>query len=250
MNVASTSASVPAEVLALPPPPTTTPQATARTFDLKMKDVVQNSEVIAGTLLLNNVEAKVLIDSGATRSFISETFVDKLQYDKMVMNEVVNVVIENQEKIPMSQLYPKCEIDISGYKFSADLILFKLGEFDIILGMDWLGKNNSQINCKSKKAKKLLRKGCESFLAYVVDSERDNLSIEDIPVVNEFPDMFLDKLPGLPPDRQIEFEINLALGTEPVSKAPYRMAPAEMKELASQLQKLLDKRVIRPSTSP
>ena len=55
MNVASTSASVPAEVLALPPPPTTTPQATSRTFDLKMKDAVQNSEVIAGTLLLNNV---------------------------------------------------------------------------------------------------------------------------------------------------------------------------------------------------
>ncbi|KAL8098310.1 hypothetical protein AgCh_031179 [Apium graveolens] len=90
MNVASTSASVPAE------------------------DDVQNSEVIAGTLLLNNVEAKVLIDSGATRSFISENFVDKLQRDKMVMKEVVNMVIVNQEKIPVSQLCPKCEIDISG----------------------------------------------------------------------------------------------------------------------------------------
>ena len=144
------------------------------------------------------------------------------------MNEVVNVVIANQEKVPVSRICPKYEIDISGHKFSADLILFKLGEFDIILGMDWLGKNNAQINCKSKKvylktesgekvvfkgqrqkqlfltivqAKKLLRKGCESFLAYVVDSERDNLSIEDIPVVNEFPDVFPDELPGLPPDR-------------------------------------------------
>ncbi|KAL8105263.1 hypothetical protein AgCh_029162 [Apium graveolens] len=277
MNVVSTSANVPAEVLALPPPHTTTPQATARTFDLKMKDVVQNSEVIAGTLLLNNVKAKVLIDSGATRSFILETFVDKLQCDKMIMSEVVNVIIANQEKIPVNQLCPKCEIDISGHKFSADLILFKLGEFDIILGMDWLGKNNAQIDCKTKKvylktksgekvvfkgqrqeqlfltiiqAKKLLRKGCESFLAYVVDSEKSNPGIEDVPIVNEFPDVFPEELPGLPPDRKIEFEINLAPGTEPVSKAPYRMAPAEMKELASQLQELLDKGVIRPSTSP
>ncbi|KAL8133603.1 hypothetical protein AgCh_008888 [Apium graveolens] len=268
---------MPAEVLALPPPPTPTPQATARTFDLKMKDAVQNSEVIAGTLLLNNVKAKVLIDWGATRSFISETFVDKLQCDKMIMSEVVNVVISNQEKIPMNQLCLKCEIDISGYKFSADLILFKLGEFDIILGMDWLGENNAQINCKTKRvylkaksgekvvfkgqrqeqlfitivqAKKLLRKGCESFLAYVVDSEKGNPNIEDIHVVNEFPDVFPDELLGLPPDRQTEFEINLAPGTKPVSKAPYRMALAEMKELASQLQELLDKGVIRPSTSP
>ncbi|KAL8125566.1 hypothetical protein AgCh_013013 [Apium graveolens] len=139
------------------------------------------------------------------------------------------------------------------------------------------GKNNAQINCKTKKvylktksgekvvfkgqrqeqlfltivqAKKLLRKGCESFLAYVVDSEKGNPSIEDILVVNEFPDVFPDELPGLPPGQQIEFEINLAPGTEPVSKAPYRMTPAEMKELASQLQELLDKGVIRPSTSP
>ncbi|KAL8103729.1 hypothetical protein AgCh_028072 [Apium graveolens] len=274
MNVASTNASVPAEVLALPPPPTPTPQATTRTFDLNMKDAVQNSEVIAGTLLLNNVKAKVLIDSGATRSFISETFVDKLQCDKMIMSEVVNEVIANQEKISVNQFCPKCEIDISGYKFSADLILFKLGEFDIILGMDWLGENNAKINCKTKKvylkvksgekvvfkgqrqeqlfltivqAKKLLRKGCESFLAYVVDSEKGNPNIEDIPVVNEFPDVFPNELPGLPPDRQIEFEINLAPGTEPVSKAPYRMVLAEMKELASQLQELLDKGVIRPN---
>ncbi|KAL8125298.1 hypothetical protein AgCh_012835 [Apium graveolens] len=223
MNVASTSASMPAEVLALPPPSTTTLQATSRTFDLKMKDAVQNSEVIESKLLMNNVEAKVLIDSGATRSFISETFVDKLKCDKMTMNEVIDVIIVNQEKIPVSQFCPKCEIDISGHKFSADLILFKLGEFDIILGMDWLGKNNAQIYFKSKKvylktdigekvvfkgqrqeqlfltivqAKKLLRKGCESFLANVVDLERESLHMEDIAVVNEFPDVFPDELPG------------------------------------------------------
>ncbi|KAL8091584.1 hypothetical protein AgCh_034000 [Apium graveolens] len=154
MNVVSTSASMPAEVLALPPPSTATPQATTRTFDLKMKDVVQNSEVITGTLLMNNVEAKVLIDSGATRSFISETFVDKLKCDKMTLNE----------------------------------------------------------------AKKFPRKGCESFLVYIVDSERESLGMEDLPVVSKFLDVFPDELPGLPPDRQIEFETNLDPGTEPVRR--------------------------------
>ena len=74
--------------------------------------------------------------------------------------------------------------------------------------------------------------------------------LEVVPVVSEFPDVFPDDLPGLPPDRQIEFTIELAPGTEPVSKAPYRMAPSEMRELAKQLQEFLDKGLIRPSVSP
>lgn len=100
---------------------------------------------------MNNVEAKVLFDSGSTRSFISESFVNRLKCDKKTLNKVTDVVIANQEKVPVSQYHHKCEIDVSGHKFSADLILFKLGEFDIILGMDWLGENSAQIDCKSKK---------------------------------------------------------------------------------------------------
>ena len=100
------------------------------------------------------------------------------------------------------------------------------------------------------QAKRLLRQGCEAYLAHVIDVKQETPKIEDILVVNEFPDVFPEKLPGLPPDREIEFTIELAPGTEPVSKAPYRMAPVEMKELAKQLQEFLDKGVIRPSVSP
>ena len=89
------------------------------------------------------------------------------------------------------------------------------------------------------QTKRLLRQGCEAYIAYVTDQSREIVKLEDIPVVNEFPDVFPDELPGLPPDREIEFAIDLAPGTEPVSKAPYRMAPVEMKELATQLQDLL-----------
>ena len=83
-----------------------------------------------------------------------------------------------------------------------------------------------------------------------MDIEKRIPELEKISVVNEFPDVFPDELPGLPPDREIEFSIDLIPGAEPVSKAPYRMAPVEMKELAKQLQELLDKGVIRPSVSP
>ena len=84
----------------------------------------------------------------------------------------------------------------------------------------------------------------------MIDLYKKMIKIGDVPVVDEFPDVFPDELPGLPPDREIEFAIDLAPGTEPVSKAPYRMAPVEMKELATQLQDLLEKGVIRPSVSP
>ena len=77
------------------------------------------------------------------------------------------------------------------------------------------------------QAKRLLRQGCEAYLAYVIDVQSEAPKLEDVTVVNEFPDVFPEELPGLPPDREIEFAIELAPGVEPVSKAPYRMAPVE-----------------------
>ncbi|KAL8099624.1 hypothetical protein AgCh_032042 [Apium graveolens] len=186
MNIASTSTATPPEMLALPPPPTVTPQASTRTFNLKIKDAVQNSEVIAGK---NNAQ----IDCRSKKVYFRAKNGNKL--------------------------------------------IFK-------------GQKQEQLFFITIQAIKLLRKGYETYLAYVVDLEKEVPSIEEIPVVKEFSDVFLEELPGLPPDRQIEFEINLASGTKPISKAPYRMAPTEMKELASQIQEHLDKGVIRPSTSP
>ena len=74
--------------------------------------------------------------------------------------------------------------------------------------------------------------------------------LEDIPIVIEFPDVFPEDLPGIPPDREIDFQIELAPGTEPISKAPYRMAPLELKELKVQMEELVSKGFVRPSTSP
>ena len=76
------------------------------------------------------------------------------------------------------------------------------------------------------------------------------MRLEDIPVVREFPDVFPDDLPGIPPDREIDFQIELALGTETILRAPYRMAPAELKELKVQMEEIVNKGFVRPSTSP
>ncbi|KAL8104588.1 hypothetical protein AgCh_028706 [Apium graveolens] len=151
------------------------------------------------------------------------------------------------------------------------------GEFDVILGMDWLSSNGAQIDCERKKVKirvqngnevvfrgqrqaqkfltmlqdkRLLKKGNEAYLAYMMDTKKEVPNIQDIPIVNEFEDVFPENLPGLPPNREIEFSIKLAPGTAPVPKAPYRLAQVEMKELASQLQELLDNGMIRPNVSP
>ena len=100
------------------------------------------------------------------------------------------------------------------------------------------------------KARKMLGKGCQGYLAYVLNREVEPLELQQIPVVGEFLDLFPEELPGLPPEREVEFSIELLPGTSPISRAPYRMEPTELRELKAQLQDLIDKGFIRPSTSP
>ena len=99
-------------------------------------------------------------------------------------------------------------------------------------------------------ARTMVRKGCEAYLAYVVDTEKVETSTSDILIVCDCPDMFLEELPGLPPRREIEFSIDVVSGAAPTSITPYRMALVELKELKLQLQELLEKGFIRPSVSP
>jgi len=99
------------------------------------------------------------------------------------------------------------------------------------------------------RAQKLLGKGCEGFLCHVVKTEDARPSLEDIPVVRKFPDVFPDEIPDIPPLIEVKFYIELTPGAIPISRAPYRMAPTELKELKAQLEELLEKAYIRPSTS-
>ncbi|XP_057803347.1 uncharacterized protein LOC131018648 [Salvia miltiorrhiza] len=101
------------------------------------------------------------------------------------------------------------------------------------------------------QANKILKeKSATAYLVYLNREEEAQVKIEDVPIVREYQDVFPDVLPGLPPNRQLEFTIDLEPGAAPISKAPYRMAPAELQELKLQLQELLDMGFIRPSASP
>ncbi|KAM2369066.1 hypothetical protein ACFXTH_046546 [Malus domestica] len=161
----------------------------------------------------------------------------------------------------------------------ANLISLDIVDFDVILGTDWLHYNHAMINCYGKtvtfhraglpkvtfvgersrvrhgiisavRAKRLLTKGCQGYLAHVVLNDNAPSSVEDVCLVKHFPDVFPDDLPELPPDRDVEFTIDLLPGIDHIPLTPYRMASAELKELKVQLQELMDKGFIQPSTSP
>ena len=95
-----------------------------------------------------------------------------------------------------------------------------------------------------------MRKGCEAFLALILDSKREQVNFENIPVIREFTNVFLEELLRVPPEREVDLYIEVVHGTTPISRASYRMDPTELKELKTQLQELLDKVFIRPSVSP
>ena len=99
-------------------------------------------------------------------------------------------------------------------------------------------------------AHKMLRKCCQGYLAYVVETGKEGTILDEIRVVREFADVFLDDITRLPPEREVEFTIDLIPGTEPISIPPYRMAPAKLRDLKAQLEELLSKGFIRPSISP
>ena len=96
----------------------------------------------------------------------------------------------------------------------------------------------------------MVRKGCEVYLAYVIDTKKAEPSLSYIPTICDYPEVFPEELLGLPPQREIEFPIDVVQGATPTSITPYRMAPVELKELKLQLQELLEKEFIRPSVSP
>ncbi|GJY34752.1 putative reverse transcriptase domain-containing protein [Tanacetum coccineum] len=128
----------------------------------------------------------------------------------------------------------------------------ELGSFDVIIDMDSLANHHAVIVCDEKI--KYIKRGCPFFLAQVTKKEtKDNSEerrLEDMPTVWDFLEVFLENLPGLPPTRQVEFQIDLVPGAAPVARAPYRLAPSELQELSTQLQELSDKGFIRPSSSP
>jgi hypothetical protein len=157
---------------------------------------------------------------------------------------------------------PKVNLKIRGVDFVANLIVLELKVIDVILGMDQLSKHNVLIDCTEKSVKLTTLEGKEmEFVTELVVTakgiaNRANVNQLDasqgyeVLVVNEFPDVFPEELSVMPPDRDIEFVIELKPGTTPIYKTPYSMATPELAELMEHIKELLEKGFIHPSSSP
>ncbi|XP_057960665.1 uncharacterized protein LOC131152809 [Malania oleifera] len=253
--------------------------APARVFALTPGDAEAAGDVVTGTVSILSFKATVLFDSGATHSFIAWDYVKLCGFEPQQLEISLSVATPTGTVGVCRKVLRDCPVDIQGRYLLANLVILDMHGFEVILGMDWLAAHYASIDCRQRvvvfrppegqeyrfvgshvrtppqllsaiQACRLLSEGCQGYLAYVKTVSEGELRVEDIPVVRDFPDVFPEDLPGLPPDREVEFVIDLVPGTTPISKAPYRMAPAELKELKEQLQELLDKGFIWPSVSP
>ncbi|KAI3718153.1 hypothetical protein L6452_19006 [Arctium lappa] len=255
------------------------PKVQSRAFRMTAEEARASANVVSGTFLINSVPARILFDTGASFSFVSELFRQKIAMPTTSLEDALVVEIADGSQVLIHEVLRQCTLSIEGREFSIDLLPMLIGGFDVVIGMDWLSNNQAEFVCSKKmirlpnlsgevvviygekrkgevaiitmaRARKCLIKGCSSFLAYVIDAKLEKSKLEDVKIVREFPDIFPDDLPGLPPDRQVEFRIDLVPGAAPIAKAPYRLAPSEMQEMVAQLQELLEKGFIRPSSSP
>ncbi|WVZ75175.1 hypothetical protein U9M48_023257 [Paspalum notatum var. saurae] len=131
----------------------------------------------------------------------------------------------------------------------ADLIVLTSQGIDVILGMDWLSGHAGVIRCANKTVKLIGPDGAKTTRD-PMNFHIEATTLEGVSIAREYPDIFPEDLPGMPPDRDIEFAIDLYPETAPIAKRPYRMAPAELAELKEQLKELQPKGFIRPSSSP
>ncbi|GJU23779.1 putative reverse transcriptase domain-containing protein [Tanacetum coccineum] len=223
--------------------------------------------VVTGTFLLNNRYASIVFDTGADRSFVSTAFSCQIDITPSTLDHYYDVKLADERIIGLNTILRGCTLNLLNHPFNINLMPVELGSFDAIIGMDWLARYQAIIVCAEKivripwgnetlivhgdgsnrgnktrlniisctKTQKYLLKGCPIFLAHVTTKKVENKSeekrLEDVPIIRDFPDVFPEDLSGLPLARQVEFQIDLVPGAAPVARAPYRLAPSEMKEL-------------------
>ncbi|GJT20235.1 putative reverse transcriptase domain-containing protein [Tanacetum coccineum] len=200
-----------------------------------------DSNIVTGTIRLNNCYASVLFDTGADRSFVSTAFSSQIDITPAALDHYYNVELANVIIIRLNTILRGCTLNFLNHPFNNYLIPVELGSFDPIIGMDWLAKYQAIIVWKQDSCEHHLvplqhrsnAKGCPILFWHICYNEIEYKSkkkrLEDIPIVQDFHDVFPDDLPA---------------------RAPYRLAPSEMKELSEQLKELSEKGFIRPSSLP
>ncbi|XP_071739971.1 uncharacterized protein [Rutidosis leptorrhynchoides] len=190
-----------------------------------------------GTFLIDNHLASILFNTGSDKSFIAKDFSVAINRPLTALDTRYAVELANGKLIKVDNIMRGCAINLSNNLFEVDLMPIELGSFDVVIGMDWLSKNRVDVNCAEKsiriplengenlviqgdkskvnlniiscmRARRYLKKGYPSILAHVKELKTKEVGLEDVPVVREFPQVFPEDLPGLPPHRQVEFQID------------------------------------------
>ncbi|KAA3484865.1 DNA/RNA polymerases superfamily protein [Gossypium australe] len=251
-------------------------RAPARTYAIRACEEASSPDVIMCTFSLYDTRVLALIDPRSTHSYICMKLVSSISMPIESTEFVIKVSNPQGKYVLVDRVCKGCPLMIKGSCFPVDLILLPFDEFNVILRMDWLVTHGVIVNCGKKHIElksengdfirvesdkpdrspvatstfsnqKYLRKGYEAYLAFVLNTKETDLRIESVSILCEYPDVFLEELPRLPPVREIEFGIELAPGTAPISIALYRMAPTELKVLKALLQELTDKGFARPN---
>ncbi|GKB45028.1 putative nucleotidyltransferase, ribonuclease H [Tanacetum coccineum] len=247
-----------------------------KVYSLCAEAAVKDNNVVNGTFLINNVYGSVLFDAGADRSFVSYTFSKYIDVPPTILNTDYSVELADGKSLTTNTILRGCTLNLKNHLFKINLLLIDLGSFDVIVGMDWMAKHRAEFVCYEKyirvlygndmliiqgersgvknesilevipciRTQRYFDKGCQVFLIQMMkkeETEAPERRIEDVPVVRDFSEVFLEDFSGLPPIRQVEFHIELIPGATPVARATYRLASTEMKELAEQLKELSDK---------
>ncbi|XP_072078172.1 uncharacterized protein [Arachis hypogaea] len=253
------------ECPAVPPPSADAPQRQGRVFALSSEEAHQSEDRIEGKCTIIGAPLTILYDTGASHSFISLSATSRISLCMTKLPYVLLVTTPAGKSVETQQVCQRVCILISDRSYLADLVCLPLVGLDIILGMDWLNENRVLLDCFERKVifpsqsirdtRDLPRSSEDTSTrqeyallnSVKADSHREFC---EIPVVQDFLDIFLEDIPSFPPTREVEFSIELMPGTGPISIAPYRMAPLELTELKNQLEELLQKGFIRPSASP
>jgi hypothetical protein len=228
---------------------------TGRIYYTEVATTLEGEPVMMGTFLVANNPAGILFDSGALHTFISKKFVEKYCIPCIESRE--GFIIHS----PGGQIFTKevafnVPVTLAEQDFPTNMIVLKGQDIDVILGMNWLAQHKAILDTDLRTIR--LSYGHEEVLLSIPVAipakpcgrvyEAIIQEIQDIPAVCEFPDVFPEDL--LPPERDVEFVIELKPSTARVSRRSYRMPPNELAELKIQLQDLLEKGFIRPSSSP
>jgi hypothetical protein len=234
--------------------------AHGRVNHVAVEEVQEAPDVVIGMFLMNDTSIVVLFDSRASHSFISAAYVEKHNLP-LALLWCQMIVSSPGGHMPTRQLCMKVNLKIKGVDFVTNLIVLELKGIEVILGLDWLSKHNVLIKC-AKKSVKLTTLEVKEMLLVVepvvtAKGAANHAKVNQLGasqgskvlVVNKFLDVFPIELPGMPPNQDIEFVIELKRGTTSIYKTLYRMATPELAELKEHIKELLEKGFIHPSSS-